>query len=947
MKRILSLCLILAMVLPLGLSFAGCSVVSSGSDFCIRFLEHIVAGEFGDAYDMLPESTKKEDPNEKKVTPTPTPTPTPTATPEEEETDDPGEMEYAEIVEATLPPEPTPILPIQPVVSENPSEEGTASREMEENGLEAVNGVLQEGRQEEPDAFASGEEPEETTPEPEETPEPEATPEPEEEGKRAKRTPKPTETPEPSPTPALDEDGNPIIEERITRQEFIDKYTSIFDELQLTGIDYEVKDVIDGDILGQINYTLTYHSARGGDLTYDFTMTANRIEYRWTVDWSPNLIFPMMDWGDNVRVGVLQANRGEILCDGVPYAQNVNIITVFAVPSSVEAYAIEEAKKAGVADEDLPTRQEIYEDFAKRVAAIPEIELTEEAVLKAMNRAINDFAKLKTFFPDEITDAMKETFLSVKGLAIDANNYGTQRYYPYGESLCHIVGYAGIITKEKKLYYERIAANEGGKYSEAEIELASKYNGDSWVGNYGLEYVYEETLLGTNGRFTYIQDPQGGSKGMLYKTDAVDGKDLHLTIKPELQERLEDVVDQVVYDSSIHGAVVVLNPQTGAIQAMTSFPGFDLNYLARGMPEEEWAALENHPDIPLYNRATQGLYTPGSVFKTMTSAALIETGTMRPTDVFPASEQAHIDGDEWTPSDGFMNSMPERTDMGSWKEQSNPGGDKPRPLRRTQNTGRHTPMNMMNSLVDSDNLFFAYGAMRMGWTKIETYMNKLGWTEPLELERQYGIPDENNDGADKRLETSTPQLYDKTKKQNDYDLAVTGYGQGQIMVSPLQMAVFVSAYANNGVAMNPYVVDSIWHANGTDYTLVEQKEPKVWKNLIQESTVNALLPALRMVCTEGTAKNLTSSFLSRAPFKLGYTFAGKTGTAEITDDKSKELAWFVCWRDKYTENNQPVSAEDARLICIMLEVDLPMGMEWSQMKYDIARAMMKDYVLNE
>ena len=260
-------------------------------------------------------------------------------------------------------------------------------------------------------------------------------------------------------------------------------------------------------------------------------------------------------------------------------------------------------------------------------------------------------------------------------------------------------------------------------------------------------------------------------------------------------------------------------------------------------------------------------------------------------------------------------------------------------------------MNMLNSIIDSDNIFFAYGAMRMGWTKLEKFCTKVGWTEPLELERQYGIEDDNyEDGRDKQLETSTPQLYDVTKKQNDYDLAVTGYGQGQIMVSPLQMAVFVSAYANGGVAMQPYVVDSIWHADGTDYTLVEQRKPKVWKRLFEESTVNSLLPALRLVTTEGTAKNLTSSFLTRAPFRLGYTFAGKTGTAEITDDKTRELAWFICWRDTYSggeKNGQPVSDEDARLICVMLEVNLPMGMEWNQMKYDIAREPMKDYVLNK
>jgi hypothetical protein len=90
------------------------------------------------------------------------------------------------------------------------------------------------------------------------------------------------------------------------------------------------------EIIARVNYTLTYHSERAGeDLTYNFSIEANRIEHRWTINWSPSLIFPEMQWGDSLRVGVLQANRGEILAYGEPYAQNVNAITVFCVPSTI------------------------------------------------------------------------------------------------------------------------------------------------------------------------------------------------------------------------------------------------------------------------------------------------------------------------------------------------------------------------------------------------------------------------------------------------------------------------------------------------------------------------------------------------------------------------------------------------------------------------------------
>ena len=712
-----------------------------------------------------------------------------------------------------------------------------------------------------------------------------------------------------------------------------------------------------------MNYTLTYHSERAGeDLTYDFSIEANRIEHRWTINWSPSLIFPEMQWGDSLRVGVLQANRGEILAYGEPYAQNVSAVTVFCVPSTIPN----------------------VDEFIRAVAAVPEMEMTEDDVRTALKKVRNDFVKLKTFYPDEATMDLKQRLLAITGLAIDTANYGTLRYYPNGESLCHIIGYAGIISKKEKINYETYGDIRYDAENDRYVTTPTRYNGDSYIGKYGLEQLYEDQLLGTNGRFTYIQTKAGGSRGMLYSTKAVDGNDLHLTIIPELQERTEDVIDTVVYDQKMHGCVIVLNPKTGAIQGMKSWPGFNLNDLSRGLPLEEWTAMQTDTiNLPLYNRATQGLYTPGSVFKLMTSAAALETNTMTVNDVFPGSEE--IKTDTWYPSETFLKNLPENSSTLTWKEQSNDHA-----LVRTRADSRKSPMNMTNSIISSDNLFFAYTAMRMGWTKFTAFMDSIGWMKPISLEtdgtepRIYwqvnksdpegvawmnlaegGVPIWRKDAdgnyskvpkvnlvLDKQLyglDVSTPQLFNQRaadKPLNEYDLAVTGYGQGEILMSPLQMACYASAYANDGVVMQPYVVDSIWHADGTDYTLVEQKQPKVYRTILQKGTVDTLYPALLQVITDGTARSMVKSFLTRGVLDLGYTLAGKTGTAELNNDKTKELAWFICWRD--SKDGVKVTAENARLVCIMLEIDLTnLPDEWNQMKFDIARALLKDDVLNE
>ena len=1015
MKRVIACILVLATLTTTVLS--GCSMVTRGSDYCYKFLDYISNSEFDKAYEMIADSIKAPETEEERAarlkeeakakeekqkfwkelfgisaeaTPSPTPeetvTPVPdeSATPAPEETPDPNATRNPADgpVEETPTPSPTPemqngVTP-DPVTGEYPQPEATPTPDP--NATPTPQLASEPG----------------TTPTPAGGPTPTPVPR---AAKKDQATPEPDSAATPSPAP-VDENGDPIVDKTITKVEFIDKYQSIFDELQLTGIDYEATSVTDGEIVAYVDYSLTYHSQRAlddptieeGKLTYTFQIEAQRIEHRWAIIWSPKLIFPMMEWGDVLRVGTLQANRGEILCDGIAYAQNVNTITVFAVPSKIP-------------DQEV---------FIAQVAGISEMEMTADDVRTALTKQRNDFCKLQTFYPDELTTDLQARILEVEGLSIDTANYGTLRYYPYGQSLCHIIGYAGIISKKEKINYETygdiIYNNATQRY---ERTGDTRYNGDSYIGKYGLELLYEDRLLGTNGRFTYIQDSQGGSRGMLYSKKAVEGNDLHLTINPQLQERLEDVITTTVYDSSVHGCVIVFNPKTGAIQALTSWPGFDLNYLSRGMPIEEWEAIQQDPTNPLFNRATQGIYTPGSIFKPMTCAAILETNTMTVNDEFPGAEE--IDNDMWYPSETFMSNLVERADERPFVEQSNE-----KPLVRTRSDSRPSPMNMTNSVISSDNLFFAYCALRMGWTKYSDFFtNKLHWQDQLTLEADGTLPrvswtvgadgyswqnvaeggetiwqqDESGKWVEMQnfhpilstkidgMDVSVSQLYAKSKavlpadyrkqkaefeadpenagkeftlaQQTDYDLAVTGYGQGQIMVTPLQMAYWLSAYANDGDVMQPYVVDSIWHADGTDYELVEQRKPEVLhKQLINKTTVDTLKPALIEVCKNkaGTARWLYRSFLTKRDLDPGYILAGKTGTAEITDNKTKELAWFGCWRESYNDGT-PIEEKDARMVVVMLEIDLITmdgKPEWSQMKFDIARAMIKaDDILND
>jgi hypothetical protein len=120
------------------------------------------------------------------------------------------------------------------------------------------------------------------------------------------------------------------------------------------------------------------------------------------------------------------------------------------------------------------------------------MEMTEDDVREALKKVRNDFVKLKTFYPDEATMDLKQRLLAITGLAIDTANYGTLRYYPNGKSLCHIVGYAGIISKKEKINYKPMAISVYDAANDRFVTTPTRYNGDSYIGKYGLELLYED-----------------------------------------------------------------------------------------------------------------------------------------------------------------------------------------------------------------------------------------------------------------------------------------------------------------------------------------------------------------------------------------------------------------------------------------------------------------------
>ena len=720
--------------------------------------------------------------------------------------------------------------------------------------------------------------------------------------------------------------GDPMI----SAKEFTEKYTQIFNAVGLQEITYFVGNVSDASVTSSIDFQMTYHTKTLGDMTNDYTINARYENGRWGVQWTPALIFPTMQWGDKLLIGINYPKRGEIFdAEGELLVKNLAPVTIFCVPSRIPEDKRDQVVQELLSIPQVKVNGEDPKDFEERIR---------QAVYSK-----NSSAVVAKIYPDQMDSALEERFLSITGVGVDNSASLTStrfRQYPYGKSACHLLGFAAVMWKEDwkriDLINRRndavtdivnitlgVADPTNNHVFEVEDDSNSVYQKDSWLGYAGLEQQYEEQLRGEKGGFAYIQGIDGSNRQTLYNIPAKDGQDLHLSLDIRLQKRVEEVVKTIVYDEGITGTVLIMNPRTGAIQAMYSFPDYDVEAFSRGaVGTDAFKALEEDPQTPMLNRAIQGLYAPGSTFKPMTAIASLETGTLTTSSVFPESEIIH-EAKYKSTSGGYKDAWDVKKG-----EYAYTGIDE---ITRTGTSRRHTPMNMESSIIDSDNIFFSWAALKMGWDKYKSFLTFIGMGESVPFD----------------LTTQRSQVKNPESSETYSLLGMTGYGQGELLVTPLQMACYIASFRNDGKAPVPYVVESIWQAEKNDYTEAYHHEASVWKTMCTSKNADDLTQMMIGVCRMehgGTARTLGVR---------SYVIAGKTGTAEIgnkTDAKTqadKELAWFIGFRETNKDGSE-VKPENERLVLVMLELDMKnLPEEYSQMKFLIGRALLKDDELTE
>jgi len=405
-------------------------------------------------------------------------------------------------------------------------------------------------------------------------------------------------------------------------------------------------------------------------------------------------------------------------------------------------------------------------------------------------------------------------------------------------------------------------------------DIPEGYTESDRIGVAGLEKAFETQLRGKDGKIVFIKDKWGKNVRTLWEDPAEQGQDLHLTIKSDLQQKAYNALkNNLSLEENQSGVAIVMDASTGYVEAMSQFPSYDDNWFTFGLSKENSDYISSNAR-PLYSLAMQGLYPPGSVIKPFTATAALEEGVITPDSEFDGT----IKDNKWQPDD--MNvSVTRINDNAGW------------------------PLKLANALRSSDNIYFAWTALHLGADKLRAYFERVGFNQNVTFDLPVKTSSDMNTGA-----MMTDQL-----------LADMGYGQGQLLVTPLQMAAMYTAFANKtGNIMQPMLVKSLCRTEGTDYVTVSSAEPTVWvQNAVSQSSLDTLTPMLKDVIDNGTG---------HAAALPGVPMAGKTGTAEIGNDKAREISWFACyWMDGYYN----------RLVLVMVDVAAEKGPVKFQIAHDL------------
>lgn len=444
------------------------------------------------------------------------------------------------------------------------------------------------------------------------------------------------------------------------------------------------------------------------------------------------------------------------------------------------------------------------------------ITITDEMINMAVRRFRRAPNRPTAIIPDatfDVVSVLEEHRAEFPGLDIRAT---PKRYYPDSTAVAAFVGYTGELNE-----------------AELEKRKAEGYKAGQQIGKGGLELQYEAQLRGIEG-VKYVEvDARGRvvrEAGARSDSAAVAGKPLQTTIDVALQKY---VVDSVFADS-LMGSAVMLTPE-GEVIVLASVPGFDPNRFIGGIPADYWKQLQEDPRRPLYNKALQGVYEPGSTFKLATSVMGMAEGVMKPEDRMP------------TPCSGGYQ-------FGS------------RYFRCWDRNG-HGSTTLVTAIKHSCDVYYYQLGLKLGLSRIVAGGVDLGFRERTGID----LPNEQRSRYPNK---PAQDYYNRLYGARNWTQAVIlnlAIGQGENAQTVINMARFYAALATDGQLTRPHLVK---HA---------PERKRVFQ--LDDHQFGALVEGLKEVLRPGG-----TAALSAIP---GIEWAGKTGTAQNPRDPTKDHAWFA------------------------------------------------------
>lgn len=499
---------------------------------------------------------------------------------------------------------------------------------------------------------------------------------------------------------------------------------------------------------------------------------------------------------NRIRPVVLEALRGLILDrNGVVLAENSPYYTIAAAPFETSDETVDYLAELTGRDAEA-IRGRIRDPSINRFNPIP------------VQRNVSF----------EIASRVEEHLLDLPGVLVQIT---PGRMYGMGTLASHALGYVSEISRQ-----------------ELEERTEAGYRSGDIIGKLGVEKSFEHHLRGQNGLEFMEVNARGEELGPLPGMPVLlpeTGNNVYLT----LDSRIQAVAEEAIPDS-LAGALVAVDPMTGAVIAIASKPGYDPNLFTEWIPQDAWDALRNHPMKPLLDRTRDGQYPPASTMKIVTAGAALEEELVTPSTLFRSCNRGYQFGNRWA---------------GCW-------------------TSGHGSMPFREAMTHSCDVYFYQVGVLLGLDRWGQYARGFGFGAPAGFDagdEQGGlVPDAAYyDPARNRLWTPGKIL----------NLAI---GQGELLVTPLQMAMMTAAVANGGLLYKPYILD---RAESPEGEPVETGEPGDRGRLpVSPETLRLIQESMIAVVNEGTARS------ARLPYAQ---LAGKTGTAE--NPHGLDHSWFIAY----------------------------------------------------